>query len=131
MKLFKSMEKELFAFVTKLAGIQTGAPPEINIKIDDCESPELGKWINSCDFSLLIDSLQLSEAVFTQEFPAVNLSLAERKDIANALEAHCESCARCREKRADDLAWKSSFETALKENRDSVRKVLARAVGKK
>jgi hypothetical protein len=130
MDLLKTKEKDLSAFLNKLIQVQTGATPQIKDASPDCTRAAFGKWIDNCDFPFLIDTLGLGDAVFAHVFPEVQLSLVERKGLANALEAHCESCGHCREKRTADLAWKSRMERVFAENKKIIRKVLARAVGK-
>src|SRR5689334_21231008 len=61
----------------------------------ECADPTFGKWVGVCDFPFLIETLLLSDAVFSEEFPGVKLSAEQRKEFANAIEAHCETCARC------------------------------------
>lgn len=130
MDFLKTKEKDLRAFLTKLIQIHTGAAARIRDPSPDCSQAALGRWIDNCDFAFLIDTLGLSDAVFAHEFPEVPLSLAERKELANALEAHCETCEHCRPKRATDLAWKSRMDRVFAEDNEIIRKVLAHAISK-
>lgn len=131
MELLKAKKKDLLAFLTSLIQAQTGAVPTLKPAGDNCERQVLGKWITNCDFPLLIDTLALGEAVFTTEFPGVQLTMKERQEVADELQSHCESCKECQAKRASDLAWKARMERVFSENQEVVRNVLARAVGRK
>lgn len=94
-----------------------------------CTDPELGKWIAVCDLPFLIETMVLSDAVFSEEFPGVKLSAEERKRFAHALEGHCETCAHCHLKRAYDLELQSRVKRAFAENKQAVSKAIARAAG--
>lgn len=96
-----------------------------------CTDPELGKWIAVCDLPFLIETLVLSDAVFSQEFPGVKLAADERKRFANSLEEHCEICAHCHLKRAYDLELQSRVKRAFAENKQAVGKAIAHAAGEK
>lgn len=95
-----------------------------------CTNTEFGKWITDYDFPFLIETLTLDTATFSREFPNVQWAVEERKDFANALEAHCETCEHCQLKRAQDLEWQSCVNRAFAENKQVIGKAIARAVGK-
>ena len=67
-----------------------------------CSAPVLGKWINNCDFPYVMETLLLSDRIFKQEFPGIQLSEEERKLFARELDEHSKACARCWAKRAED-----------------------------
>jgi hypothetical protein len=71
-----------------------------------CSAPVLGRWINDCDFPFVMETLLLSDHVFKQEFPGIQLSEEERRFVAMELDAHSKTCGRCGAKRAEDEAWK-------------------------
>lgn len=96
-----------------------------------CTAPALGKWIDNCDYPFLVETLLLNDAIFSQEFPGVQLSAAERKEFSNTLEGHCDACLRCRAKKSSDLDWKARVDNAFAENKEIIGKAIARAVGKK
>jgi hypothetical protein len=96
----------------------------------ECSKPELGKWIDRCDFSFLIETLMLDHAVFSHEFPGVEFPAEERKALAQALESHCDTCVHCHLKRSYDLEWQARVDRAINDNKDSIGKVIARAAGK-
>lgn len=81
-----------------------------------CSSPVLGKWVNDCDFPFVMETLLLSDRVFKQEFPGIQLSEEERKLLARELDAHSKACARCGAKRAEDEALKDATGRALTGN---------------
>ena len=82
-----------------------------------CSAPVLGRWINDCDFSFVMEILVLSDRVFKQEFPGIKLSEEERKLFARELDAHSKACARCGAKRAADEAYKERAEKVLASNK--------------
>src|ERR687884_2286422 len=100
MNVPKDMEKDLTSLVSRLIlDKENDAPSRLDaqenaLKELECTHPELGKWIDGCDFPFLIETLTLEDTVFSSEFPEVKLTAEERKEFANALEAHCETCAR-------------------------------------
>lgn len=97
-----------------------------------CTQPPLGKWIESCDYSFLMDTLNLSDRIFAKEFPDMRLPFAERKRFAEELSRHCEDdCARCHLKKMYDLQWESCVDKAIAENREEIGKAIGYAVGKK
>ena len=63
-----------------------------------------------------METLLLSDHVFKQEFPGIQLSEEERKLFAGELEAHSKACARCGAKRAEDEGWKERTGKALAGN---------------
>jgi hypothetical protein len=103
---------------------------EAELKRLECTDHLLGRWMEVNDFPFLIETLMLNDAVFSIEYPAVNLSSEERKNLASAIEAHCESCARCGRKRGYDLEWQSRVDRAIADNREAIGQAVARAVGK-
>jgi len=94
-----------------------------------CTKPDLGKWIDNCDFPFLIETLMLDHSIFVKEFPGIEFPEEERKSFARSLEAHCEDCVHCYLKRSYDLEWQSRVDRALTENRDAIRKTLAHHSG--
>jgi hypothetical protein len=132
------METELFDLLRRcITEREANAPArlaeqEAELEKRKCTAPELGRWIDaSGDFPFLIETLMLSDAVFSEEYPQVKLSEEERKSFAYALEAHCENCPHCGFRRASDLDWQFQVNTAFAENREAIGQVIARAVGKK
>jgi len=95
-----------------------------------CSDESLGVWIEKWDFPFLIETLMLDDAVFSQEFPGVRTTAEERKDLANALEAHCETCPRCHRKRSYDLEWQSRVNRTLAENKKIIGDAITHARGK-
>jgi hypothetical protein len=95
-----------------------------------CTKPDLGKWVDNCDFPFLIETLMLDHTIFVKEFPGVEFPEDERKNFARSLEAHCEDCAHCHLKRSYDLEWQSRIDRALTENRTEIGKALAHHVGR-
>src|ERR1041384_1093984 len=96
-----------------------------------CDQPELGKWIDACDFPFLIETLVLDTKIFAEEFPDVLLTAEERKEFAHALEAHCETCPRCSWKRTCDLQWQAQVDRAIAENKQVISRAIIRAMRKK
>jgi hypothetical protein len=137
MSTSKDMQKALFGLLTKCIRERDDDTPfrlaeqEAELKKRKCADPELGTWIDGNDFPFLIETLMLSDAVFSEEYPEVKLPQEERMSFASALEAHCEGCARCGLKRAYDLEWQARVNRALAENREAVGQAIARAAGKK
>jgi hypothetical protein len=95
-----------------------------------CSQPALGRWIDDCDFPFLMDTLALSDRIFAREFPGIRLSQEEREAFAKVLETHCQECARCHAKQAEDIEWKSRVEKAFAENKQGVGELLVKAAGK-
>lgn len=96
-----------------------------------CSEPRrLGRWIESCDFPFLIETLMLDDHVFAKEFPCVTMTAAGRRDLANALEEHCETCPRCGWKRAADLEWQARVNRAVTENKRLIGEAIARTLGR-
>jgi hypothetical protein len=136
MNVPKDMEKDLMALVSRLIlDKENDTPSRLKAQEDalkelECKHPEFGRWIDGCDFPFLIETLVLEDAVFTGEFPDVKLTAVERKEFANALEAHCETCTRCHLKRSYDLEWQARVDRAFAENKEAIGKALGRAAGK-
>ncbi|HEX8473044.1 MAG TPA: hypothetical protein VF666_03360 [Pyrinomonadaceae bacterium] len=132
----KDMEKELITSLSKLILERDDDTPwrltEQEQALDElkCSNTAIGRWINDWDFPFLIETLLLNDAVFAEEFPGVNSTAEERKQLANTLEAHCEDCARCYRKRAYDLEWQVRLKRVFTENKERVGTAIARAVGK-
>ena len=105
---------------------------EQQIKLSEtvCTKPDLGKWIDQCDFPFLIETLMLDHTIFVKEFPGIEFPEKERKAFARSLEAHCEDCAHCFLKRSYDLEWQSRVDTALNENRTAIGKALTQHTGR-
>lgn len=93
-----------------------------------CSEPNLGRWIQDCDFPFLMDTLALPDNVFAGEFAGINLAQKEREAFAKTLEKHCSDCARCNAKQADDIAWKLRVDEAMVENREAIGEALAQTV---
>lgn len=99
-------------------------------RVWQCTDPELGRWVDANDFPFLIETLLLSDPVFSVEYPDVKLGQEERKKFASALEAHCEVCESCGRKRAEDLDWQATVNSAIADNREAFGRAIARATGK-
>jgi hypothetical protein len=133
----KDMRKDLLILISRLILEKDEDIPfrlnmqDTTLKDVECTNPELGKWIDGCDFPFLIETLVLDVATFSREFPDVQLTEKERKEFANALEAHCETCKHCSLKRSDDLEWQARVDDTFAENKEVIGKAIARAVGKK
>ena len=95
-----------------------------------CSEPLLGRWIDRCDVPFLMDTLALSDHVFSQEYPEIPLSQAERGAFAKTLETHCRECARCHAKQAEDIAWKLRVEKTIAKNKRAIGDALTKAAGK-
>ena len=95
-----------------------------------CTKPELGKWIDNCDFPFLIETLMLDQTIFVKEFPGIEFPEEERKSFTRSLEAHCEDCVHCYLKRSYDLEWQSRVDRALAENRDAIGNALVHRSGR-
>lgn len=106
------------------------AEQEAKLKDIECTDPEMGRWIDANDFPFLIETLMLSDVVFSEEYPQVRLTEEERKRFARALEDHCEVCAHCGSKRFLDLEWQSRVNGIFAENREAIGEVITRALGK-
>jgi hypothetical protein len=136
MSTIKDMETDLFETLSRCIRQRDEdtlfrlAEQEAELKKLKCSDPELGRWIDGNDFPFLIETLMLSDAVFSEEYPGVKLSFENRKQFAAALEEHCELCERCGMRRAADLEWKSRVDRAFAENREVFAQVIARAAGK-
>jgi hypothetical protein len=124
------IQEELLPLLESLIREVTGKMQIETVGTLKCSYPGLGRWILSLDFTLLMETLTLRDSVFNMEFPNVRVPVEQRKDLANMLSAHCNECEYCRAKRDEDLAWKSTVDTALREDREVIRTVLARAIGK-
>lgn len=97
-------------------------------KVLPCSEPNVGRWVQDCDFSFLMDTLALPDNVFVREFPGIALSQKEREAFAKTLEKHCSDCARCNAKQAEDIAWKLRVDEAIVENREAIGEALAQTV---
>ena len=137
MKMPKDMGNDLIMLLSSLildkddTASQSSAQENLlkDLKCTDAEL--LGRWIDNCDFPFLIETLALDAATFSKEFPGAQLTVEARKEFANALEAHCETCERCHLKRAHDLEWQSKVSRAFAENKQVIGKTMASAAGKK
>jgi hypothetical protein len=103
---------------------------EARLKELDCTEPEMGRWLDH-DFPFLIETLMLSDAVFAEEYPEVKVTVEERRRFAHALEGHCEVCECCGLKRALDLEWQARVNSIFTENRETIGRIIAKAVGKR
>jgi hypothetical protein len=136
MNTSNEMGKDLVAWLYGVIIAKDAAAParlralEKLLKGLKCSEPELGKWIIACDYPFLIETLRLNDSIFSEEFPGVQLSAAERKSFADAVESHAESCERCRAKKLADLDWQSTLDSALTENKEALGIAIARAAGK-
>lgn len=136
MNMPKDVEKDLITLLSRLIlEKDEDAPSRLSEQEDylkdlKCADPALGKWISDCDFPFLIETLALDAATFSEEFPDAQLTAEERKEFANALEAHCETCEFCHSKRAHDLEWQSDVNRAFAENKEAIGKTIASAAGK-
>ncbi len=82
-----------------------------------CSQPVLGRWIDDCDFSFLMETLALPEHVFNHEFPEIPLSLEDRQAFASVLEAHSRECAHCHAKKTEDIQWKQRVDEVIGKNK--------------
>lgn len=89
-----------------------------------CSQPTLGRWIQECDVPFLMETLELVDSVFNEEFPGIRLTQDERKLFAKTLVEHCRECARCHAKQAEDTEWKLKVERAFAENKQTIGEVL-------
>ncbi len=137
MSMTNYSEKDLIAF---LSGLIIEKDADVPHRLEDqdaalrelkCTNPAVGSWIDACDFPFLIETLLLSVAVFSQEFPNVKLTAEERREFANALEAHCESCAHCHLKRAYDIELQARVRKVFVENRQAFAKAIGSTAGRK
>jgi hypothetical protein len=132
----KTTEVGLIALLSGLIHERDNDTPFQSSEQDDalkgltCSEPRLGRRIEGCDFPFLIETLKLDDQVFAKEFPGVTMTAAERRDLKNALEEHCESCPRCRRKRASDLEWQARVHKAIADNKQLVGEAIARAAGR-
>jgi hypothetical protein len=131
MEILIDIEDELSPLLARLICEVVGKVPKQLVAHDKCSNPTLGKWIDNCDVPLLMETLALGDAIFKEEFPEIPLTAEQRKVVANTLEAQCERCEHCQAKRAEDLAWRSWVVQAIARDKSVVRKVLARAAGRK
>jgi hypothetical protein len=92
-----------------------------------CSNQRLGRWIEKWDFPFLIETLLLDDTVFSQEFPDIQITAEERKELANALEEHSENCSRCHLKRSYDLEWQARVNKAFSENRQVIGEAITHA----
>lgn len=95
-----------------------------------CSEPNVGKWIQDCDFPFLMDTLALPDSVFCREFPEIALSQKEREAFAKTLDKHCSDCAPCNAKQVEDIAWKFRVDEAIADNRGAISEALAKTVVK-
>jgi hypothetical protein len=138
MSTLRGMETDFFELLTRCIREKDAnalvrlAEQEAELKERKCTNPEIGKWIDAVDFPFLIETLMLSDAVFTEEYPKVKLSEEERKRFARALETHCEiDCPHCGLKRASDLEWQNRVNSAIAENKEVIGEAIAHAAGKR
>jgi hypothetical protein len=137
MTVQKNMEQDLFALLSRLiAENDDDTPYRLDAQEDalaklKCSQPALGEWIDRCDYSFLMATLNLNDRIFMKEFTGVRLALAERQRFAETLTAHSEICAHCHLKRSYDQQWESCIDKALVENREAIGKALGHAAGKK
>jgi hypothetical protein len=103
---------------------------QTNLANTKCTKPDLGKWIDNCDFPFLIETLMLDHTIFVKEFAGIEFPEEERKTFARSLEAHCEDCVHCHLKRSYDLEWQNRVNSALTENRTEIGKALAHHGGR-
>lgn len=94
------------------------------LKENPCTNLEYGRFVDACDFPLLMETLMLDDEVFSREFPGVQMTVDERKAFADALELHCEKCPHCNLKRAYDSDWQARIKKALAENKQIIGKAL-------
>jgi hypothetical protein len=131
MEIKVDLEIDFIELLTQLISEKDNQnPEERNVRDLKCSQPVLGRWIDGCDFPFLMDTLALADGVFSQEFPGIELTQNERKEFARSLEDHCQECARCHAKQAEDIAWKLQIETAFAENKRAIGKALGQAAGK-
>lgn len=134
MSISKGMGAELFELLWRCIKERGGDAPSLaeqkaELEKRECTDPALlGRWIGANDFPFLIETLMLSDAVFSEEYPNVKLTSEERRRFASDLEAHCERCPRCGLKRAFDLEWQARVNSAFAENREALGQAIARAV---
>ena len=127
-----AIDADFIQLLTRLiAESDDGDPPFKRTGEDlSCSQPHLGQWIDRCDVPFLMDTLALSDQVFGQEFPGLRLSQQERTAFAGTLEQHCQECASCHAKQAEDIAWKLRVEKTIARNKHAIADALAEASGK-
>jgi hypothetical protein len=108
-----------------------GDPPFNSIgKRLKCSQPVLGQWIDECNFPFLMETLALSDQIFSCEFPTIPLSLKDRQAFAKVLQAHSQECAHCNAKKTEDIEWKERVGKAINKNKQMVGAWLIDAVDK-
>lgn len=132
-----AMEKDLFALLSQMI-VENDDDTRFRFQAQEealnelkCTQPQLGEWIDRCDFSFLMDTLKLDQVIFAEEFPGVGLPIAEREQFAETLSSHSEACAHCHLKKSYDLQWELCVDSALTENKEAIEKALGFAAGKK
>lgn len=93
-----------------------------------CSQPALGRWFEDCDFPFLMETLVLPDHVFSREYPEIPLSLEDRQDFANALQAHSRECAHCHAKKTEDIQWKQRVDEAFARNKQLIGALLSNPV---
>jgi hypothetical protein len=127
-----AMEADFIQLLARLIAESDDCDPPIQRSGKDlsCSQPALGRWIDDCDFPFLMDTLALPDSVFGQEFPEIPLSQAKRAAFAKTLETHCQECARCHAKQAEDIEWKLRVDRAFAENKQIIATLLPNATRK-
>lgn len=120
-------ETDFIELLARLISNSDGGEPPIERTGKDltCSQPILGRWIDDCDVPFLFETLALPDAVFTQEFPGIQLSQRDRETFAKTLDTHCSECARCGTKKAEDIQWKLRVDKAFVENKQIIGRFLA------
>lgn len=122
-------ETDLIELLARLICESNNEPPIRRTGKDlPCSEPNVGKWVQNCDFPFLMETLALPDHIFAQEFPGIELSQKERKAFAKTLEKHCSSCARCNAKQAEDIAWKLRVDETIVDNREAIGEALAQTI---
>lgn len=100
------------------------------LRENECVNPEIGRWVDACDFPFMIETLMLNDKIFQSEFPEIGLSADERKELVSRIEEHCEVCTHCSLKRGYDIEWELRIERAFNENPQDLLKVMVHSNGK-
>jgi hypothetical protein len=130
MEIRVAPETDFIELLARLICESDDDPPRRIGKDLPCSEPNVGKWIQDCDFPFLMYTLALPDSVFMREFPGIALSHKKREAFAKTLEKHCSDCARCNAKQAEDIAWKLRVDEAIADHREAIGEALAQTVVK-
>jgi hypothetical protein len=119
-----NIKDERLRLLARLIREVSGEDPEELVCNPKCSYKSLGRFISCCDYVFLTVTLRLADPVFSHFYPDIELSTEIRREFADALEAHCESCDPCRAKRGEDLALKAEVAEALTRDKTALREVI-------